>query len=525
MILRVPILSIAVIAALPGFAQEKAKPLQGKVSYVTSVNVYVRFDNTEAIAVGDTLNSLKNNKPTPCLVVKNKSTISCVAVAINGCTFEVGDLVTYEPGPTPITAIVPIEPGKQAQPDKSDSHSSSRKVRGGISAASYSTLSKTHGNDTKTMYRLSLTAPRINGSRFSIETYMNYRQTFLRSDSGRVHPSDVFNIYNLAVQYDATPTMSFVLGRKINPKVSSIGAIDGLQAEKYFGNFYVGLLAGFRPDIIDYKFNADLLQYGGYVGLRSSGNAVYSTTTLGFIEQTNSGEVDRRYAYFQHSSTINQKVNVFSSFELDLYNQVNADSSGNPRLTNLYIIVSYRISRKVDLSLSYNSRKKILYYETLKTEIERLLDDDIARQGIRATLNFRPSKTLSIGASYNKRFQSNDLNKSDNINGYFSLSKIPAIGGRFYVNYNKNNTSYAVTDILSFRHARQLIKTKLDGNIYFRMVNYYYVDSEERIKQQYYGISLSYQIAKRLVFDVLGEYAATTEQDNYRINARITKTF
>jgi hypothetical protein len=179
----------------------------------------------------------------------------------------------------------------------------------------------------------------------------------------------------------------------------------------------------------------------------------------------------------------------------------------------------------VDFSLSYNSRKKILYYETLKTEIERLLDDDIARQGIRATVNFRPSKTVSIGVSYNKRFQSNDLNKSDNINGYFSLSKIPAIGGRIYVNYNKNNTTYSETNIVSFRHARQLIKDKLDGDIYYRMVNYYYLDSEETIKQQYYGISLSYQIAKKLVFDALGEYAATSEQDNYRINARITKNF
>ena len=142
-------------------------------------------------------------------------------------------------------------PDKKAdtKPVKVEDQRRSDKIMGSISAAGYSVLSSTRGNNTKAMYRLSFSAPRINNSKFSVETYMNYRQTFLSTDSGSYRPKDVFNIYNLAVQFDASPTLSFVLGRKINPKVSSIGAIDGLQAEKSFGNFYTGILAGFRPDI------------------------------------------------------------------------------------------------------------------------------------------------------------------------------------------------------------------------------------------------------------------------------------
>ena len=521
------ILFILLVSASASFGQVNSQSQQGKVSFITSGNVYVKFADTKNISVGDTLRILAGNRLNPCLIVTNKSSISCVATPVNGCAIKVGDQITYQPraSSTEILANAPDKKNAESKPVKVEDQQRSNKVMGSISAAGYSVLSSTRGNDTKAMYRLSFIAPRINNSKFSVETYMNYRQSFLSTDSGSYRPKDVFNIYNLAVQFDASPTLTFVLGRKINPKVASIGAIDGLQAEKSFGNFYTGIIAGFRPDISDYNFNSNLMQYGAYVGLKSQTKGFYSHTTLGAMEQNNSGNVDRRYTYFQHSSTIAQKLNVFSSFELDLYNQVTADSVGKPRLTNLYILVGYRISRMVDFSLSYNSRKQIVYYETLKTDIERMLDDDIARQGIRFTVNFRPANYIGIGGSYSKRFQSNDLNKSDNLNGYVSFSKIPWIDGRIYANYNRNTSNYMQTNIYSVRYSRPIIKMKLDGDIYYRLVNYNYFDSETKTDQQYYGASISYRIAKKLVFNVMGEMAATQEEDIYRVNARITKNF
>jgi hypothetical protein len=527
MILRsLSILSILLVSATICFSQGRSQSLQGKVSFITSGNVYVKFADTKNISVGDTLRISVDNRLSPCLIVSNKSSISCVATPVNGCAVKVGDQITYQPrvSSTEITANGP-DKNAETKPVKVEDQRRSDKIMGSISAAGYSVLSSTRGNDTKAMYRLSFIAPRINNSKFSVESYLNYRQSFLSTDSGNYRPKDVFNVYNLAVQFDASPTLTFVLGRKINPKVSSIGAIDGLQAEKSFGNFYTGIIAGFRPDISDYNFNPDLMQYGAYVGLKSQTKGFYSHTTLGAMEQNNSGNVDRRYTYFQHSSTIAQKLNIFSSFELDLYNQVTADSVGKPRLTNLYILVGYRISRMVDFSLSYNSRKQIVYYETLKTDIERMLDDDIARQGIRATVNIRPANYIGIGGSYSKRFQSNDLNKSDNLNGYVSFSKIPWIGGRIYANYNRNTSNYMQTNIYSVRYSRPIIKMKLDGDVYYRLVNYNYFDSETKTDQQYYGATLSYRIAKKLVFNVMGEMAATQEEDIYRVNARITKSF
>lgn len=253
---------------------------------------------------------------------------------------------------------------------------------------------------------------------------------------------------------------------------------------------------------------------------------MYSQTTLGLMEQDNNGNVDRRYSYFQHSSTIGQKLTLFSSFELDLYNKVNADSMGPVRLTNLYVSVGYQLAKWIDLNVSYDSRKQIIYYETLKTEIERILDNDEARQGIRYRLNLRPVKFINIGANYSRRFQSNDLNVSDNINAYFNWSKVPGLGGMLFINYNDNKSSYLESKIFSFRHSRTIIKDRLDADIYYRIANYTYSSRELVTNQKYYGAGLSYRVAKKMTLSVLGELSTlSSEEDNYRVNARISKNF
>jgi hypothetical protein len=318
--------------------------------------------------------------------------------------------------------------------------------------------------------------------------------------------------------------MSLVVGRKINNRASSLGAIDGLQAEKYLGKNLVGVIAGFRPDIFDYSLNPNLFQYGIYMGRSVSTKKIYAQSTVGLLEQRNAGAIDRRYVYFQHSSTINSNLSLFGSLEFDIYNTVNADLGG-PRLTNLYLSTRYRFNKAVNVSIAYDSRKRILYYETLKTEIEQLLDDDEARQGLRFQANVRPAKYLTVGASYSKRFQSDQQNKSDNINGFLSWSKIPLIDGRMSLNYNRNNSNYFSSNIVSLRHFRSLIENKLDADFYYRYVNYHYLQSETDSNYNYYGANFSYRINRKLTFSALGELAARLSGKNYRVNLRIIKRF
>ncbi|MGB5461531.1 MAG: hypothetical protein WBM85_16355 [Eudoraea sp.] len=507
------------------FGQDKL--LQGQVSFVTTNNIYVKFDDTSFIEVGDSLNLGGTDRA--CLVVKSKSSTSCVCSIVNDCEIQKGDEVVFN-------YIVKAEPEtKQETPtelllaatvvEETIESMYTENINGSVSVSGYSNINSQRENRTRVMTRLALNASHINNSKFSFNTYLNYRYIFEQADSTSLPQNSFFRVYNLSVRYDALPSLSVIAGRNINPKISSLGAIDGLQLEKYFGKFYIGAIGGFRPDTFDYGFNSDLLQYGGYAGVMTDAKKFYSQTTLGFVEQQNAGETDRRFAYFQHNSTIFKNLNLFSSLELDLYSKVNGVTANDIRLTNLYISARYRISRKVNLMVSYDSRKRILYYQTFQSEIDRLLDDDLARQGLRARLNIRPFKYISAGFSYARRFRSDEQNKSDNLYGYVTWTRIPSIEGRLSLSYNRNESNYLLSNIGSIRYSRDLVKNKLFADFYYRFVDYNYYSMIDTFLQHYIGTNLSYNISRNLLFSVSGEMAISEIDNNYRIYARIVQRF
>ena len=501
--------------------------LHGQVSFVTTNNIYVKFDDTSFIKVGDSLNL--GGTDSACLVVKSKSSTSCVCSIINDCEIQKGDEVlfnymvkteseTKQESPTELLLAAPVV-------EETIESMYTENINGSVSLSGYSNINSQRENRTRVMTRLALNASHINNSKFSFNTYLNYRYIFEQADSTSLLKNNFFRVYNLSVRYDALPSFSVIAGRNINPKISSLGAIDGLQLEKYFGKFYVGAIGGFRPDTFDYGFNADLLQYGGYAGVMSDAKKFYSQTTLGFVEQQNAGETDRRFAYFQHNSTIFKNLYLFSSLELDLYSKVDGVTANDIRLTNLYISARYRISRKVNLMLSYDSRKRILYYQTFQSEIDRLLDDDLARQGLRARLNIRPFKYISAGFSYARRFRSDEQNKSNNLHGYVTWTRIPSIEGRLSLSYNRNESNYLLSNIGSIRYSRDLVKNKLYADFYYRFVDYNYYSMTDPYLQHYIGTNLSYNISRNLLFSISGEMAISEIENNYRIYARLVQRF
>ena len=513
---------------------------KGTVTYKASQNIYVRFSNTDIIGVGDTLYSNKAGILSPCMIVSKKSSSSCICQKIQDCKIDVEDIVVFQKkklqkqieetiiNDGPEIGEQGDDPIERSKKENSQSSKSifKQKVRARVSAATYSNLSNEENDDRhRTMLRFSINADHINDSKLSLETYVNYRKNFIEGDLPADYQTSFINVYNLAVTYDIDSTMSISLGRKINRKISSIGPIDGLQVDKYFKNFYVGGVVGFKPDISGFEFNSELYEFGGYIGHYKSNKSIYTMTTFGVLEQHNGGPVDRRYAYLQHSSTLWRKLSFFTSAEVDIYDKINGVISNNPRLTNLYLSARYRVNRRLSFSLSYDARKRIIYYETLRTEVERLLADDEQRQGIRGRINFKPFKYINTSVSYSKRFQSDNQNKSDNINATLSHSKVPIISGRFSFNINMNESNYLTSKIMSFRYSRSLIKRKLQGGFYYRIVKYDYGSSDFTSSQNYYGTNLSFRLTKSLRLSILGELSMRDTNQRIRINTKLIKRF
>jgi len=535
----VPFISLLFFCASIFGQQENIVSKSGVVTFKASQNIYVRFSDTDMISVGDTLYSNKDGILSPCMIVSKKSSSSCICLKLENCTIEVEDAVVFPikkqlqeekivndlPNDPEIIVDEQIETSKEnnSAPSKSKYK---QKIRARASAATYSNLSNEENKDRhRTLLRFSINADHINDSKLSLEAYVNYRKNFIEGDLPTDYQTSFVNVYNLAATYDIDSTMSISFGRKINRKISSIGPIDGLQVDKYFKNFYVGGVAGFKPDISGFEFNSDLYEFGGYVGHYKSSRSLYTMTTFGVLEQHNGGPIDRRYAYLQHSSTLWRKLSLFSSAEVDIYDKINGVISSKPRLTNLYLSTRYRVNRGLSFSLSYDARKRIIYYETLRTEVERLLADDQQRQGIRGRINIRPFKYINTSVSYSKRFQSDNQNKSDNINATLSHSRLPVVSGRFSFSINMNESNYLTSKIMSFRYSRSLIKRKLQGDFYYRIVNYNYGSSDFNSSQNYYGVNLSLRLTKSLRLSILGELSTRGTDQRIRLNTKLIKRF
>ncbi|MCP4460302.1 MAG: hypothetical protein GY816_20100 [Cytophagales bacterium] len=204
--------------------------MEGQVTFVTSSSVYARFESTKYIKVGDTLRLLVDDVLTPCLVVKQKSSVSTVNTPLGG---------VLEKGTSVFTGI--ISPTKEEGISEESNIIRSRPVEsmtdfdGSLSAATY----LTGGDDmiVRNMYRADIKTKNINGSKLSAEAYVTLRQASSgEGGESSIDQSHYFNLYRASLRYDMTPETTLTLGRTINSKITSIGPMDGLQAEHRMKN-------------------------------------------------------------------------------------------------------------------------------------------------------------------------------------------------------------------------------------------------------------------------------------------------
>ncbi len=522
------------------FGQGAPDIYKGKVSFISSQNVYVKFNSTKEIEVGDTLFKKINGIIKPVLVVNNKSSSSSVCTPLVDGGINVSDEIIFYPktpietkeetteetpivneGPNPENEVTGSEPLQEKEEEKEEFK---QKIKGRITASSYSNLTES-GERHRMRYAFSLRGDNLKNSRFSTDNYITFRHTIGEWNRVQSNLGDALKIYSLSVKYDFDKTSSLTLGRKINPKFSSIGAIDGLQYEKGVGQFRLGVIAGSRPDYLDYGINFNLMQAGAYVGFVSDKTKKYRQSTLGIVEQRNGGNVDRRFIYFQHSGEIITNLNLFTSFEADLYENINNEIKNKASLTNLYVSLRYRLSRKFRVSASYDTRKNIIYYESYKNFIDRLIENE-TRQGLRFGFNFRPVKFITWGVNSSLRFQSNKSNVSRNANSYVTISRIPIVNVRASLRVNFLETGYLSSKIYSIRVSKDIIKNKVSGDAYFRIVKYDYKNSDFTVQQKIAGVNCSIRLSKKLSFYVYYEGTYIKQGATYtRFNSKIIQRF
>ncbi len=539
------LLFIVIIFCAEINGQTASTVLTGKVSFVSTQNVYVKFSTTEGIAPGDTLYIQVKGVMTPALVVNNKSSLSCICTPLQAVKLSVADnlaarVKTPEKKNNTISseakeASVPLAAAAKVAetgsgPKPSYTTDNKQIVRGSTSLASYTDNSNTAGpNSQRLRYTLNLDVANIGDSKFSVESYFSFKY---KAGDWDLVKSDIFSalkIYNLAVTYSPDKSMRISLGRRINQRISSLGASDGLQIEKSFNRFTMGALVGSRPDFANYGFNSNLLQYGAFVAYDTKNANTYSQSSFAFVNQMNNSKTDRRFIYFQHSSSVIKNLTFFSTFEVDLY-KMTVDSLGNEKsqntfdLTGLYLSLSYRFGRVLSISGSYDARRNVMYYETYKTYLDRILEDQL-RQGYRAQASARLTQNLILGVQAGYRFLKSDPHPSKNIYGYLTYTQIPGIKMSGTLSATYLESGYMNGNIYGLSLSKDFLNGKFQTGIAYQYVDYQMPESMSGTLQNLGEFNFSWQIAKKMFFSFY--YEGTFEkQDQYnRFYLQLRKRF
>jgi hypothetical protein len=516
-------------------AQVPTEEIEGLVTYVTTQNVYVKFLSAKRIKPGDQLFLRKEGILKPVIMVDNCSSMSCVGKLIGEEKLTVGEAVI---------AVVPLEADKKkeekreeeikksVQPSNTLESSAPNKgshkqaIDGRLLLSSYSNISNLEtGDNFRLRYTLSLNAANIANSPFSFESYISFAHKL--NDWAEIK-ENIFNglkIYTLDLKYDLGKHTTFYLGRKINSQISSLGAIDGFQVETKLKQFYVGGVAGYRPDYEDYSFNSKLLEYGAYIGHNFQNKSGYMQTSVALFEQTNSGITDRRFAYFQHQNSLVKNLNLFVSSEVDLYR---VDSTGSSfsdlLLTSLYVSVNYRPFKKLSIMGSYDNRKNVIYYETFKNYLDMLLED-ASRQGVQLRVNYRPFNFMFTGISASYRVRDNDIRPTENLNGFLTFNQVPLIKASATLSANLLQTSYLNGTIYGLRLNKDLFAGKMSCGLNYRYVDYGFENGANDLIQHIGEIDMSVNFNRK--FSLSLDYELTLEdQVNYhRVYLSAVKRF
>lgn len=496
----------------------------GEISYITGQSIYVRFESTKHIEDGDTLFIEQNSKLIPALVVQNHSSITCLGRPVGNHELKVGDkiLSTFKaPGEPREETTIPPEVFEQdvnlevisSQREEKIKPKQHNNISGWISASSYSNFFDSNdgkNNNHRFRYTLSMSVMDEPKSKISAETYLSYTHRLNPGDAVRANLKNSFKIYSLALKYNIDASSTVWAGRKINPNIANIGAVDGIQFQKQWNNLYLGTVVGFRPDYSDYGFNPDLLEYGAYFGHNSKTENGFVQTSLAIFDQRNAGNTDRRFAYFQHSNSLIKDIHFFSSFEVDLYELKDGEPYNTARLTSMYLSLRYRVSRKLSLFGSYDNRKNVIYYETFKNYADEVIQL-ASRQGVALRVNYRPVNYMSLGINAGTRFRKEDPRPTKTLRGYASYNKIPAINTSLSLSGNLMQTSYLDGQVYGARLSKEFMAGKLYSSINYRRVKFDYVKAPTQLRQHIGEVDVSYRFNQKLYFSV--NYEATFQED------------
>jgi len=193
---------------------QNTKIIEGSISYISSQNIYVKFNSTEGIETGDTLFIKDKSNFIPAVKIDHKSSTSCAGISITDKKLELNTLLyafisdddgKAETDTTQSTTLAPIViPTVVA--DEVVTKTSLEPVptlSGRVSVQSYSNFTNNQSSYDyqRWRYTFQLKAGRIANSSFSYSQYISF--AYRADDWNRISSnlSEAIRVYDLAIRY------------------------------------------------------------------------------------------------------------------------------------------------------------------------------------------------------------------------------------------------------------------------------------------------------------------------------------
>lgn len=455
--------------ALPCFlAAQDSELRQGKVSYITTQNIYTEFSSTEGIKAGDTLFHYDGRVYTAAVLIQFISARSAAGPPAGGAQIKTGDLlyakVTSEilPETPPLAADTTIKTDVEAgvikvkpQPVAPVKEVTSLRGRAGIQSSTTLVNTGRADDNQRWRYILSLTSQNAYIQGLTLGTNLNY--TYSVKEWKRINSAPLNRLipYELYASYETGDFGEITAGRKISKWHPSLGAIDGVQYENGAGSYRYGAFAGARPSVMQYGFDFNLFQGGVFISRSDSLSSGTMENTLSLVHQTNRFNTDRQFLSFQHYGNFLRWLMIYAAAEADFYKDIPGQSGGVPELTSIYIQARAKITREFQATVSYDARRNPVFYYTFRNLIDSSFSNPL-REGTRIQLNYRPMPYLTVNLSGGFRFRQGDAKTAVTYTGYAGWSKIPYIGGSTSYSYTHSEASYSSSDYHSLLYRNEI---------------------------------------------------------------------
>ncbi len=507
----------------------------GTVSYVSKLHIYVKFTSTKGLERGDTL-YFDSSCTQPALIVINTSstTAICDPIYLERSQFQKN---------TPIYGIFKVkqenvgvqQPRIVVSPDDNTELQRARGVRkrslrsrprysGRITLSSNSYFSEGTFSSNPGRHRMRST--------FTFRGYhMHHMPLFVDVYGGTDYTlgplesepfgSDNVRLYRAYARYEGR-SFDCALGRVMNRQVPAYGVVDGLQLAGKWNHWSLGTVLGFIPDYRSVRIHTDLSLMGLYLSFNRQ-DSVYRNVHMGIFEQRYRGRTDRRFLYLQYYGQILPRMNVYAAGEFDLYEIVQQQAQSIFRLTNAYVNVSYYISRRWNLSLGYDNRRNIIYYEQWR---DLPIGDfyDYHRQGYFFRMGFRPLRRMHISATTRWNFEKTmQTPESRYLNLTAAYTRVPLIGARVSVSYGLSENRYLSSAFLTARLSRSFFRHRLSLQLLYRRYQNRYLRAELSPSiRQTYGLSANFRLVRRVYLTSYYQWNTSGFGRSHRLHLRVS---